>query len=377
MLREVHSSDSMKTYIAEAYKLGIEFAREVTVYYSRSTYRRLYEAITQPPQLGIDLKISAITSAITEIEKERDTLDSQRLFQVQRRVEDVKKGVDEVRDGVEGKEMISRISSVADLLNSFSASHVQTERRHLGLLREKLLPVGSGDPKDMLVQYSSEVGAVFRNIQRLQSFTFDRLEQEENYRAWSSSRASCMMLLHGKTAVTKTGYSWLSPAIFHGIAQLRAQNRLAIFYLCQDQSFMEKDVPAHVVLSGLILQLLDAKTSILRDEVRYQTLSHSFSDEAWRAARSELPFAVLLELLNLFPEVHIMLDRVDRIKGSSYSFLNSLATLIKECQNKTKIFLVSSSNGYGRIGGKMSADIQEGVEDDLGSERFWSLEWNQ
>ncbi len=102
MLQEIHCSDAMKTYIAEAYELGVEFAREVTLYYSRSLYRRVLEAVTKPPQLGIDLKISQITKAITEIEKERATLDSQRLFQVQRGVEDVKDAVDGVRNDVEG-----------------------------------------------------------------------------------------------------------------------------------------------------------------------------------------------------------------------------------------------------------------------------------
>ena len=108
LLREIHGSDTMKTCIADAYRLGIEFAREVTLYYSRSTYRRLLEAVTKPPQLFIDQKLSEVTSAITEIEKERATLDSQRLFQVQRRIEEVKMGVDEVRDNVEGENVMSR-----------------------------------------------------------------------------------------------------------------------------------------------------------------------------------------------------------------------------------------------------------------------------
>ena len=103
LLREIHCSDAMKTYIADAYKLGVEFAREVTSYYQRSTYRRMLEAVTKPPQLFIDIKISEITSAITEIEKERATLDSQRLYHVQQRIEEVKIGVDEVRDTVEGE----------------------------------------------------------------------------------------------------------------------------------------------------------------------------------------------------------------------------------------------------------------------------------
>ena len=72
----------MKIYIADAYRLCIEFVREVTLYYSRPTSRRILEAVTKQPQLGIDLKTSAITNAITEIEKGRAILDSQRLFQV-------------------------------------------------------------------------------------------------------------------------------------------------------------------------------------------------------------------------------------------------------------------------------------------------------
>lgn len=65
----------------------------------------MLEAVTKPPQLFIDQKLSEITTAITEIEKERATLDSQRLFQVQRRIEEVKVGVDEVRGNVEGENL--------------------------------------------------------------------------------------------------------------------------------------------------------------------------------------------------------------------------------------------------------------------------------
>ena len=103
----------MKMYIADAYNLGIEFVREVTLYYSRSTSRRILEAITKPPQLGIDLKISAITKAIVEIEKERTVIDSERLYQVHKQIEEVKNdvyeikhGVETVKDGVEGNNVL-------------------------------------------------------------------------------------------------------------------------------------------------------------------------------------------------------------------------------------------------------------------------------
>lgn len=287
-------------------------------------------------------------------------LDSQRLFQVQSGVKDVRNGLDEVRDSIE-------------------ASHRQNERRNLGLLKEKLLPETNRNPNHVLAQYSAEVEAAFANVQRLQSFNFDRLVQEESYSAWDASRASCMMLLHGRTAVTGSDYSWLSPAVFQLVAQQRARKQIVIFAFCQDHIFMEKDVPAHVILSSFISQLLEAKPSILRDEARYQHLAQRISDPAWRDTQAEVPFDVLLELLDLFSgtDVHTLLDRVDRIRGDAHGFMNSLVALIKDCKCVIKVFLVSSSNRYDRAGGKISAELQESVEDDLGSDRFWSLEWNQ
>lgn len=140
---------------------------------------------------------------------------------------------------------------------------------------------------------------------------------------------------------------------------------------------MEKDVPAHGVLSNLISQLLDAKASILRDEARYQELRRTITDPAWRAAQLKMPFVLLHELLDEFLDVDIVLDRVDRIRGDAHGFMSSIATLMKDCRSRIKVFLVSSSNGSDRVGGKISAEIQESLEDDLGSNRFWSLERNQ
>ena len=245
------------------------------------------------------------------------------------------------------------------------------------MLREKLLLEGNREDDEALAQYKSEITAAFRNLQRLRTFNLDRLSQEKPYHLWESSRASCMMLVHGRTAATKTGYSWLSPAVLQLVAQLRAQNQRVIFGLSQVEPFMEKDVPAYAVLSSLISQLLEANASILRDDIRYQKLSRTFCDPAWRAHLPKMPFAVLQELLNLSPDMYILLDRVDRIRGEAYGFMNSMVSLIKDCKSRIKILLIASSNGYDRVGGKYPEELQESVEEDLGSERFWSLEMNQ
>ena len=261
-----------------------------------------------------------------------------------------------------------------------SASHSRTERKHLeylkGLLGEH------HDPKEALAQYSSKISLAFQNLRRLKTFSFDRLVQEESYSAWDRSPNSCVMLLHGTTAVTKTTYSWLSPALFELVPPTDDHQRLVVFHMCQVESYMEEDVPAHTVLSGLVAQLLDAKASILRDQQRYEELSRALSDPAWCANRPGLPFAVLRKVLDtspiLYPNVYLIVDRVDRIKGVGQFFMSPLVTLIKESKSRLKVFLISSSNGYDRFGGKLSQSIQDvGEDDQLGSDRFWSLEWNQ
>ena len=145
---------------------------------------------------------------------------------------------------------------------------------------------------------------------------------------------------------------------------------------------MEEDIPAYTVLSSLVAQVLDAKASILRDQSRYEALSRAFHDSSWQANRPEVPFAILRELLDshpsLYPSVYLIVDRVDRIRGVGQFFMGPLVTLIKESKIRLKVFLTSSSNGYDRFGGKLSQSIQDVREDDqLGSDRFWDLEWNQ
>ena len=90
MIQGTHLTNAMRIYITNVCRLGIEFSRAATLYYSRSAFRRILEAVTKPPQLGIELRKTAITEAVTQIEKERDTLNAKRLYEVQQSVEKVR-----------------------------------------------------------------------------------------------------------------------------------------------------------------------------------------------------------------------------------------------------------------------------------------------
>lgn len=122
LLRDVHSSDTMKRAIADAYSSCIEFAEEVTLYYSRPTYLRVLEAFTKPPRLGIDKKIAAITEAMTEVRTERATLDSKRLHQVQQSMGEVQRNVNEINGAVEGRTTYLKPALTIVLIEPSSAS---------------------------------------------------------------------------------------------------------------------------------------------------------------------------------------------------------------------------------------------------------------
>lgn len=382
LLRDIHSSDTMKRAIAEAYSLCIDFAQGVTLYYSRSTWRRVLEAITKPPQLGIDTKIAAITDAMTEIKPERATLDSKRLHQIQQSVDELQQSMDEVHrnvtstnGAVEGRlECVQVTSNVS--ANRLQALHVQNESRLLSILKEQLLP-RAYDPNSVLEKYSPLVIDSFRNPGRLTVLNVDRLMRNSSFRKWEENTKASMMLLYGRTGIPTRDYCWLSPAVFHLIKVYRARNHVVIFHCCHDRIFMEQDTQAEVVLSSLIYQLLQAKATILRDQPRYHELNRKFSDPKWRTIPSRMPFAVLGDLLDGFPEVYILLDRIDRIKGQADRFLDPFTNMIKRSECVIKVFLVASSNNHAHPNGKITSEVLTNAEDELGSDRFWGLNLDQ
>ena len=140
---------------------------------------------------------------------------------------------------------------------------------------------------------------------------------------------------------------------------------------------MESDTPVYIVLSSLIFQVLEAQTAVLRDGSWYQELLSKVSDPTWQASSAQSAFEVLQQLLNSLPEVYLLLDRIDRIKGNASRFLESLGELVKNHKMVLKIFLVASSNRQGHPEGKMTKNMLDSLEEDLGSQRFLRLRLDQ
>lgn len=253
---------------------------------------------------------------------------------------------------------------------------MQLETERLGTLKRKLL-LGRPDPLNILEQYSSMIRVAFKNPGRLRNLNFDQVIDDNAFRHWESAKVSSMILLHGTTALTKTDYSWLSPAVFRLVDRYRDQHKPVFFHFCHDRAFMEPDTPVQVVLSSLIYQVLVANPSVLHDVSLYQELCLKFSDSEQHASLAQTALDVLKSLLDRLPQAYLLLDRVDRIKGNMRSFMNLLVELIQNCRATIKILLVASSNRQTHLEVKMTADLLETVEEDLGSQKFCRLRLDQ
>ena len=246
----------------------------------------------------------------------------------------------------------------------------------LKILKDQLLP-GGDDPSTVLDRYSSQVTDSFRNPGRLNLLNTDQLMQDPAFENWEQSKKSCILLIHGRTAITSRDYSWLSPIGFRLVDIYHVQDRPVICHCCHDELFMKQDAPAHTVVSSLVYQLLCAKSAILRDQSRFDSLQQKFAEPSWRAGSPKAAFAALGELLEIFPEVHILLDRIDLIKGDPDRFVDPIVNLVKVSKSTIKFLLVASTNNQDSPEGMMTTDLLANIEDHLGPKRFSRLMQNQ
>ena len=101
-VKRVHGTLAMQRLVCDAFVESILFLRWATKYYAKRTWRRVLEALTKPPSLELDQSTAKIARTVAEIEKERDALDSKRLFEVQAELGNVRRTVDGISSRVDG-----------------------------------------------------------------------------------------------------------------------------------------------------------------------------------------------------------------------------------------------------------------------------------
>ncbi|KAI9795900.1 MAG: hypothetical protein M1833_006627 [Piccolia ochrophora] len=350
ILDEIHSTEKMKSFIAQAYRLGIDFLREVTFYYSGSRLRRLWENIVDPPQLTLDKNVADITSNMAEIDKEKSILDSKRLYEVQA-------GIQEVNLKVESKRNKKTTKTLQQI-------HLQKEQQLLAELKGMLMPAVH-DIHQALERYRSNLRDTFGDGRDLRSFSetsMHTIRQRQAYKEWisSSSRKPCVLLLQGETEGT-THYNWLSPAAFRIAEECRDQGSAVAFHCCQRADSMTPGDSRPVVLSSILYQLLKARPIVLRDLALYKILETSIKSSKFDKAIEDLMKAV--------GDVVLVLDRVERIKGEVEEFLDPLLRSISAMTQVSRIKVLMTASPYAQL----ESSVVDSLKGTMGGSRYFKV----
>ncbi|OHE98336.1 hypothetical protein CORC01_06332 [Colletotrichum orchidophilum] len=237
------SSIILRECVATVYRLGIEFLREATVYYSYGSWRRLWHVISSPPHIDLDAKISDLRSAIDELVKERD---------------------------VEAHLRLGRVES------KINASLEQTKHERSDARLEKirtLLDLPRTNASNQLKAFASLLETEFSHLRKLPPFQVDALTSNISFSGWLEEAAhiksSTFLLIQGRTiAPWDSPLAWASQATVEAVRLLQDKQAISAWYLCKSDSTQEPGstnlhpVPtAALVLLSLGYQLLETTSA--------------------------------------------------------------------------------------------------------------------
>jgi hypothetical protein len=229
-----------------------------------------------------------------------------------------------------------------------------------------LLKVEDHDSDTFLEDYDKRLNETFNFPSRLPPFDVNKeLFQNKVFQNWRSCSHSMLLVLQGETvAPYLTVFSWISPAAINVIRRLdndllapnQGDTTALAYFCCQiveayDDRSIQK-ASANIVLSALIYQLLKTKNAqpVLRDDSRYSKLKHDIENVSPTVGstladqRSRLR-TILEDLLTTlaFPNVCIVLDRVDRIPGNLDHLMEPLLNLVEGNKCVLKLLIVAPS----------------------------------
>lgn len=86
-LERIHPTQEMKEYLADAYRVGIDFTRYASLYFLKSSIGRLWSVIYAPPE-RFDEELGKIAESMEAIKDETAFRDSERLYRVEAAMEE-------------------------------------------------------------------------------------------------------------------------------------------------------------------------------------------------------------------------------------------------------------------------------------------------
>ncbi|KAJ3564178.1 hypothetical protein NPX13_g7933 [Xylaria arbuscula] len=366
LVSDLYPTPAMREYITVAYTLGLEFLREAQEHYDRPTWRRLLYSVVKPPFL-LRRRVNEISNAMTQINKEQNSLLNKRVYDIQEQLGKVDKKVDGVSQDVQD------VRGDIDVLHSNRVEERLTTL--ISHLSQYQIPQSQSVVEYTVALSSSLIFPYCRS-----TFSIEELMSQTRYRSWRSSTHNCLMVLNGRTTADQTSFCWLSPAAVELPAILRNEaaskdgQRVAVVEAyCQTKDLTSDSIKQPAVLISLIIRLLQSMpkhTAFLKDVQQYEL----FRDKL-RSAVSDVYrlFDILNQLMGNFDEVYLIIDRADRVSGDIMRALLK-KVIVRDENVKTRIrVLVVAEKANDRI---LAGNISE-LQDEMDERNFISLPMDQ
>ncbi|KAI1361364.1 hypothetical protein F5Y08DRAFT_330893 [Xylaria arbuscula] len=342
------------------------FLREAQEHYDRPTWRRLLYSVVKPPFL-LRRRVNEISNAMTQINKEQNSLLNKRVYDIQEQLGKVDKKVDGVSQDVQD------VRGDIDVLHSNRVEERLTTL--ISHLSQYQIPQSQSVVEYTVALSSSLIFPYCRS-----TFSIEELMSQTRYRSWRSSTHNCLMVLNGRTTADQTSFCWLSPAavelpaILRNEAASKDDQRVAVVEAyCQTKDLTSDSIKQPAVLISLIIRLLQSMpkhTAFLKDVQQYEL----FRDKL-RSAVSDVYrlFDILNELMGNFDEVYLIIDRADRVSGDIMRALLK-KVIVRDENVKTRIrVLVVAEKANDRI---LAGNISE-LQDEMDERNFISLPMDQ
>ncbi|KAJ4356774.1 uncharacterized protein N0V89_004810 [Didymosphaeria variabile] len=365
MVKDVYNTDRMKQHVAVVYRLGIEFLYTAVRYYSKSTFRRWWHVVAQPPSMQLTNKISEIQAAVEEMRKEMEVLDGIRLGNIETKLEETAAQLDR------------------------TAKHVQALRTQVDDERleqlQQLLGVAQNDVDPALQVYADILRQRF-DMRKWPPFDVSgTLYSNPDFRAWRKTDDLKLLILRGSTSQPpNTDLSWLSPSAVQLIKDADEifgdSATLLLRHFCRlidDWHNRDRKIVAQVIVRSFILQVLrDPRSeSFFRNDQAFAKTKRGLEsvnkiDEERASEITSQLFGILRGLLETFriEQLIIVVDRLDEVADNLEVFIDPLLEMIahNDCRIKVAMTL------------RTPRDLKEGrMKRVLGTGGYKILEFNQ
>ncbi|KAJ4361862.1 hypothetical protein N0V83_010803 [Neocucurbitaria cava] len=347
ILKDIYPDEDLQRHIAEMYTTIIQFARSATVFYQRSSIRRIVSSSN--PKDKVNETIHDIQTGLVNIRLDCEALMQQRMYQLSKQAEDLKEQLGKVNKALERSDRNRNVKQMARL-------------------RDRL-QVPFGFSSTSITSYKAMLdSAIFQQRSRGGQYatflTGNKLKEEAIFSQWLNDVHAGILFLSGKNAawVNQTTLNWLSQAPVLLVEQFKEEENNFAYVFCQTQSILGKAQKPLIksVFAHLALQLFEQRP---KDHID-SDIEQIVSDDSWNGDNEydalQAGTTLVEQALRTFScdeTVYLVIDRIDQCQWTHITemmrlgvadVLNSLLRLVLTVTCKLKVLVVSASTSHNR-----------------------------